>query len=428
MGWLDYHLHEFRVSNPETQRVERIGIPDEDGFEEDMDVKAGWNTLVTDFFRTPGDHAEYTYDFGDGWEHDVLLERVDARDPKEQLPQCQGGAGACPPEDCGGVPGYEDMLAALRDPEHEEHAETLSWVGGHYDPAAFDPARVHFANPEERWRIAFEDEAAPPETSSSESAPRHGSGGRTGKSGPSFLESGSLAADVQRLEAFLHSPDRADDGMSLPQARGFLFGIAAAPAVLPPSQWLGVILGDEHAFASRDEANDVVGSLFRYYDHILTTTALDDFDPAAIGLDIDDDYDLQQWAFGFMQASLVTQDDWEAALELADEETLEYYETSMAALLVWADEEATRKALGDEAYERFLPVARCSIGTALGNLSGIGHDLHNEILTRAHKPIRRAEEPGRNDPCPCGSGRKYKKCCMVGQCFAASDSQEPPSA
>jgi hypothetical protein len=157
MGWLDYHLHAFRLRNPETGETDQIGIPDDDAFEDDEPVLPGWEIPMVEYFRQSGDRAEYEYDLGDGWEHEVVLEEISARVPGAKYPICLDGAGARPPEDCGGVPGYEEMLKVLGDPTHEEHESTLRWVGGHYDPAAFDPKKVHFDSPKKRWRIAFED-------------------------------------------------------------------------------------------------------------------------------------------------------------------------------------------------------------------------------------------------------------------------------
>lgn len=155
MGWLDCHLHVFRLRNPDTGVAEQIGIPDDDAFEGAEPYLPGWDIPIEQYFRQPGDRADYDYDFGDGWEHEVVLEEVAARVPKAKYPRCLDGARKCPPEDCGGVPGYEEMLTALRDPTHEEHENMLQWVGGRYDPAEFDPQRVRFNNPEKRWRMAF---------------------------------------------------------------------------------------------------------------------------------------------------------------------------------------------------------------------------------------------------------------------------------
>jgi hypothetical protein len=82
----------------------------------------------------------YEYDFGDGWEHEILLEKVFQPDPGVRYPRLIGGARACPPEDCGGTGGYANFLEAISDPEHEEHDEYLDWIGGEFDPEKFDAA------------------------------------------------------------------------------------------------------------------------------------------------------------------------------------------------------------------------------------------------------------------------------------------------
>lgn len=80
-------------------------------------------------------------------------------DAGESRPECLGGAGACPPEDSGGPHGYAELLIALGDPNHPEHDETMGWVGRQIDPHHFSVDDVRFDDPEERWRIAFEDGA-----------------------------------------------------------------------------------------------------------------------------------------------------------------------------------------------------------------------------------------------------------------------------
>jgi hypothetical protein len=80
----------------------------------------------------------YEYDFGDGWEHEILVEKILQSEPGVRYPVCLAGKRACPPEDCGGVWGYESLLEALRDPEHPEHNDMLEWIGEDFDPEAFD--------------------------------------------------------------------------------------------------------------------------------------------------------------------------------------------------------------------------------------------------------------------------------------------------
>ncbi|MBM3790946.1 MAG: plasmid pRiA4b ORF-3 family protein, partial [Acidobacteria bacterium] len=134
MGWLDSHLHAFRIQNPETGESDQVGIP-YDSFEDDEQFLPGWEVPIVQYFRAPGDRADYEYDFGDGWDHEVVLEEIASRIPRKRYPICLDGARACPPEDCGGVYGYKEMLAVLGDPAHEEHDSMVEWVGGKYNPA-----------------------------------------------------------------------------------------------------------------------------------------------------------------------------------------------------------------------------------------------------------------------------------------------------
>jgi hypothetical protein len=154
MGWLDYHLHEFTVADVEKGRVIRLGIPDED-FPDERPCIPDWEVLVSDYFRD-GSPALYRYDFGDGWHHAVIDEGIADAEPALGYPRCLGGANARPPEDCGGTTGFEQFKRAISDPDHPEHEEYLVWVGGHYDPEAFDPSAVRFDDPRERWKLAFQ--------------------------------------------------------------------------------------------------------------------------------------------------------------------------------------------------------------------------------------------------------------------------------
>ncbi len=86
---------------------------------------------------------KYEYDFGDGWLHELLLEKVLPFNENTTLPVCLDGKMACPPEDCGGVWGYGNMLEILKNPSHEEYEETLEWVGEEFDPEDFDLAETN---------------------------------------------------------------------------------------------------------------------------------------------------------------------------------------------------------------------------------------------------------------------------------------------
>lgn len=159
MGWKDYHLHEFMVVHPKKNRLVRIGIPDD----EDLDEKpcvAGWRAAVSQYVDLGVPPMLYVYDFGDDWRHSVAFEGTWSADSGVQYPRCTGGARRCPPEDCGGTRGFREFLDTISNPEHPVHDATLSWAGGHFDPAAFDPASVRFDDPRERWETAFGDETS----------------------------------------------------------------------------------------------------------------------------------------------------------------------------------------------------------------------------------------------------------------------------
>jgi len=129
MGWYDSHLHQFIVGDT------YYGVPSIDDLSEVEDER---KKRLGQLLSKPQRRITYEYDFGDGWEHEILLEKILPPEPGVRYPRCIGGARACPPEDCGGTGGYENFLAAIRDPGHEEHEEMLEWIGGEFDPEEFD--------------------------------------------------------------------------------------------------------------------------------------------------------------------------------------------------------------------------------------------------------------------------------------------------
>jgi Plasmid pRiA4b ORF-3-like protein len=129
MGWEDAHLYQFVVSGI------RYGDPRLLGELEAEDARTV--PLATLGLREQVKFV-YEYDFGDSWEHELLVEKILPRDEGKRYPVCLTGKGACPPEDCGGIWGYASFLEAIRDPEHPEHDEMLEWVGGEFDPDILD--------------------------------------------------------------------------------------------------------------------------------------------------------------------------------------------------------------------------------------------------------------------------------------------------
>jgi len=154
MGWTDSHLHSFRIEDAATGQRRMIGLPFEGDFDDEQ-VEPGWEHQVTDHLSIQRARILYEYDYGDSWEHAVVLEDILPIDDRAEYPRCISGKRACPPEDVGGVRGYESFLVALADPDDSEHDEFLTWVGGSFDPELFDPDTVTFEDPKVRWQVVF---------------------------------------------------------------------------------------------------------------------------------------------------------------------------------------------------------------------------------------------------------------------------------
>ncbi len=132
MGWSNSHLHLFEID----------GKPYSDGNPEwDFNVRDYSGMRLDGIFTERRTSFVYEYDLGDGWRHTIALMNTIEGAKGEKI-ACIAGARACPPEDCGGVPGYYHLLEALADPKHEDHDMMLDWIGSGYDPEAFDVEKV----------------------------------------------------------------------------------------------------------------------------------------------------------------------------------------------------------------------------------------------------------------------------------------------
>jgi hypothetical protein len=129
-GWQGHHLWVFATEDGE------FGMPDRELGHRDAAA-----TTLDEVAPRAGDRLGYTYDFGDDWEHDIRVEDVLDAEPGRAYPRCVAGRRACPPEDCGGIWGYEQLLEILTDAGHDEHADRIAWLGldsaGEFDPAFF---------------------------------------------------------------------------------------------------------------------------------------------------------------------------------------------------------------------------------------------------------------------------------------------------
>jgi Plasmid pRiA4b ORF-3-like protein len=134
MGWEGSHLYRFVVGGMEYGDPRML---------EEMEGEDARRATLASLVQGEKAKFLYEYDFGDRWEHELLIEKVLACEAGKYYPVCLTGKRACPPEDCGGIWGYAGFLDAIQDPQHPEHEEMLAWVGGEFDPEAFDLDEVN---------------------------------------------------------------------------------------------------------------------------------------------------------------------------------------------------------------------------------------------------------------------------------------------
>ncbi|MBU4487172.1 MAG: plasmid pRiA4b ORF-3 family protein [Candidatus Delongbacteria bacterium] len=133
MGWTNSHLHQFI-------KGKKYYLDEYDEMESAFgDRCIVYNKVkISDVLIKEKEKFEYEYDFGDGWRHEILLEKILQADKKFNYPVCIEGKMSCPPDDCGGIGGYYDMLDIIRDPKNKEYEETIDWLGGDFDPEYFN--------------------------------------------------------------------------------------------------------------------------------------------------------------------------------------------------------------------------------------------------------------------------------------------------
>ena len=148
MGWTNSHLHHFLTREA---RYSALHFHEDMGFGEEPDRDEAKAILMR---IAPGKGARfgYEYDFGDSWEHEIIVEKLLPSDPTAAtVARCLDGARACPPEDCGGVWGYANLLEILKDRKHPEHKDMKAWIGGAFDAEAFDLAKINLWLRKLKW-------------------------------------------------------------------------------------------------------------------------------------------------------------------------------------------------------------------------------------------------------------------------------------
>lgn len=155
-GWEDAHLHQFFTDSPfkRNSKYYRISFPmPEDDIDDIIDER---KVKLSEYLRKAKDMMFYEYDFGDSWMHEIKLEKILPKNPKNKYPILLGGEQACPAEDSGGLGGYCNLLEILKKPKHPEHQDMLDWLGiesaEEFDPKMFDPSTIRFRDPKKVLR------------------------------------------------------------------------------------------------------------------------------------------------------------------------------------------------------------------------------------------------------------------------------------
>ncbi len=136
MGW--FSDHEYQFSSGKRKIID--ADDEEDGDEND---EFSSDVLIGQAFRKAGDKWTYLYDFEDKWEHEILLEKIVDLEAGVEYPVCTDGERACPPEECGGAAGYQNLLVVIKNPSDPEYNETIEWLGDDFDPEYFSKDEVN---------------------------------------------------------------------------------------------------------------------------------------------------------------------------------------------------------------------------------------------------------------------------------------------
>lgn len=134
MGWTNSHLYGFSINGIEY-------VPSNDDFEQESEDTKG--VTLQSLKLKVKDKIRYVYDFGDNWEHTVLIEKISKSDIESLIPVCLDGARNCPPDDCGSIPGYEDMVEAMKKPKSKEAKELIEWLGEPYNSEKFNLEEIN---------------------------------------------------------------------------------------------------------------------------------------------------------------------------------------------------------------------------------------------------------------------------------------------
>ena len=235
-------------------------------------------------------------------------------------------------------------------------------------------------------------------------------------------------ADRRLLAEFLEHPARPDGTLWFHELQGFLFAIASSPETIAPSEWLPMIGDDEGLnFADQDEAQEILGLVMALYNEV-NTAVLERSNALPMGCAFDTDIlknfevnsPISQWSRGFASGHDWLAEVWEEYLiDELDEECgatlmiLSFFGSKKLANAYFSDVRPSRRKSDDESFEEFAKTMRKMFPDALASYAHIGRSIFEAVLEHSQGGGEPAvsNKIGRNEPCPCGSGRKFNKCC-----------------
>ena len=236
------------------------------------------------------------------------------------------------------------------------------------------------------------------------------------------------AVDARALAEFLASPERPDDTLPYHGLQGFFFTLACAPELVQPSEWLPVVFGDENpGFSDDEETRAAMERILGLYNHIMHQTLEGEAGLPAdcefreeVLANLEEDAPISQWSSGFLRGHSWLEEDWDNYLPESLEEgfganllALSFFSSRRLAEAFSAEFKPPKRKSERPSLEHVASVIREMFPHAVTEYAALGRSIQKarrEIEEVEHIP-RRHVKVGRNDPCPCGSGKKYKKCC-----------------
>lgn len=394
MGWENAHLHEFLLGK------RRYGMADvvfDDDILDELEYDVG------DLLNKEGDALTYFYDFGDSWEHEVSLEKIHPAQVDGELPYCTDGAGACPPEDVGGVYGYERLLENLQKPDHEEYEEALEWVGEDFDPLRFDKEEINKIL--RRFPALDMDEIF----------------AGIGEELAAFDEPLS-EHESELIDRYFPSQGRVGDGRpTYPGLQGFVSAIVCAPLPAFPGEWIEALF-DTYEIEAPDESEmrELMVALLKFNNQMA-----DAFDeerpvipaPHEVNVTPQGTSVMELWCDGFLHGFYFNENDW---FDLGSEEAIEQLKSFAEIIATLAMREFDDQGLSASEFRENIGQLQAALPSAV---IALYHMARSELYAHLDERFYRemdvdmrqpavSNKVGRNEPCPCGSGKKYKKCCI----------------